>query len=53
MPQGHAQINHILGDLSIVNVPDVSEVMAKAYKIIDVNQFKIEQGTAEFIVASF
>ena len=35
----------------IVNAPDVSEVMAKAYEIADANRSKIEQGTGEFVVA--
>ncbi|OAT13121.1 hypothetical protein BDBG_17741 [Blastomyces gilchristii SLH14081] len=69
LPQGHAQIDHILGDPSmisqdsgfrcrawamdavarlhdagIVNAPDVSEVMTKAYEIANANRSKIEQG---------
>ncbi|KKZ60277.1 hypothetical protein EMCG_04988 [[Emmonsia] crescens] len=77
LPQGHAQIDQILGDpgmisqepgfrcrawaldgvarlhnMGIVDAPDISVVMAKAYELADANRANIELGTGEFTVAS-
>ncbi|KAK2763870.1 hypothetical protein FQN54_009488 [Arachnomyces sp. PD_36] len=77
LPQGHAQIDHILGNpnmisqtpgfrcrawtmdgvarlhnMGVVNAPDISEVMTKAYELADANRVNIEQGTGKYVVAS-
>lgn len=77
LPQGHAQIDPILGNpsmisqdpgfrcrawaldgvarlhsMGVVNAPDNSAVMARAYQLANANRSNIELGTGSFAVAT-
>lgn len=41
-----------LHNSGVVNAPDISEVMAKAYELADANRVNIELGTEKYVVAS-